>query len=385
MNTTRHSRHQRGIALIMVLVLVAMLSVMTWAMVYSATIRSQVNNNAADIVQAQYLAESGASLAAFYLQNEPATGVVTNAATGDRYWSGMLNTMLWADAIAPVDITVTNPSQGKFMVTSVARLNVGTATISPGVRITVQRTSPSTAYAVPTGVVTNSSLSTTSFPVNGGSTVASGSVPAPSQLTLVQQLGQASPPGQPNLRPYNINGQSGFAQKITVSNVTSNWPAPTAGVSNPLNIWWTDANLIIGSGSLNQGTLVMLNQARLLINNNATFNACVGLPAIIATGDLHIAPVSSSTASFSVNGVVYVGGQITGNSQSSSTNANLNGALLFNGTATSTTVTNSNRFRGVININYAAGHASLNQFSSVTTPGTSTTPVVRVTRWENLQ
>jgi len=360
---------RRGVALILVLVLAAMLSVMTWAMITSASIRSQVNTNAADIVQAQYLAESGASLAAYYLQNPPANGLMTNPSTGDQYWTGITNTKLWSDAIAPVDVSIANPSAGRFVVTSIARLQVGGASISPGVRMTITRTTPLNQFSATTGSVSNVALPALNYPSSGGSTVAASAVPAPSNLMLVQQLSLAT-------RAYTVNGVSGTAQRLPSSSVTSNWPVAIP-LTNPLNIWWTDSATSIGNASLNGGTLVVLGSQRLTINGNPNFTALPKLPAIIATGDLHFQPNGGNSGNLNVNGVVYVGGTITGNGASSGTNANVSGALLYNGSSVPTS------FRGRINLIYNAFNTSLPSFATNAFT-TVAAPVVKVVQWESL-
>ncbi len=374
------SRH--GVALILVLVLVAMVSVMAWGMLASSSIRTQMNSNAAEILQAQYLAESGASLGVHYLQSPGSIQLTTNPVTGDAYWAGQASMILWSGAIAPVDVVISNPAAGKFVVTSVARLTVGSASITPGVSVQVTRMKSLDNFPLSTALLTNAQISSLLFPLMGGSTVAPDCVPNPSQIRLVQQLSLASPSGQLTRRAYNINGVSGFAQRLS-SSVNAAWPVLDAAI-NPLNIWWTESNISIGTTSLDGGTLVVLGNRRLRIAGNPTFNAGANLPAIIATGDLDISPSIGSTGSMNANGVVYVGGQITGSSSSLATNGSIDGALIFSGEGTSTVVTSSNSFRGRISVNFNLAKSRLPSFVTMSNNMDHASSPVQVMQWDSL-
>jgi len=370
------------VALILVLVLVAMVSVMAWGMLASSSIRTQMNSNAAEILQAQYLAESGASLGVYYLQSPGSIQLTTNPVTGDSYWAGQASMILWSGAIAPVDVVISNPAAGKFVVTSVARLTLGSASITPGVSVRVTRMKSSDNFPISTALLSNAQISSLLFPLMGGSTVAPDCVPNPSQIRLVQQLSLASPSGQPTRRAYNINGVSGFAQRLS-SSVNAAWPVLDAAI-NPLNIWWTESNISIGTTSLNGGTLVVLGNRRLRIAGNPTFNAGANLPAIIATGDLDISPSIGSTGSMNANGVVYVGGQITGSSSSLATNGSIDGALIFSGEGTSTVVTSSNSFRGRISVNFNLAKSRLPSFVTMSNNMDHASSPVQVMQWDSL-
>jgi len=281
-----------------------------------------------------------------------------------------------------VDVVISNPSAGKFVVRSIARLTVGTASITPGVSVQVTRSPVSNNFPISTALLSNFSLSSLLFPLTGGATVAPGGVPAPSQIRLAQQLSLASPSGQPTRRAYTINGVSGFAQRLS-SSVNTTWPSADATI-NPLNIWWTESNLSIGTTSLNGGTLVVLGNQRLRITGNPMFTAGANLPAIVATGDLDIAPSNGNTGSMNVMGVVYVGGQITGSSSSLLTNGSIDGAMIVSGTSTSTVVTASNSFRGRLSVNFNLVKSRLSSFVTMTSGSEAASSPVQVTQWASV-
>ena len=86
-----HAR-RRGVAMLLVLAVVVVASVLGYAMLSSAAMTKQANNNAAVTASAQGMAESGVNLALYYLQNPDKAPTYPTVPTTDLnrqlYWQG---------------------------------------------------------------------------------------------------------------------------------------------------------------------------------------------------------------------------------------------------------------------------------------------------------
>jgi hypothetical protein len=121
---------RRGIAMMLVMMAVATIGVMAYALCAAARMRSQIASSASIRSQGEHLAESGLNLAVYYLQNPKSSPVaLAYGASGNVHYPG--ESPLVIDGLpGRVDVTVTNPANGSFVVTSVATYegNVTTAT-----------------------------------------------------------------------------------------------------------------------------------------------------------------------------------------------------------------------------------------------------------------
>lgn len=122
----------------------------------------------------------------------------------------------------------------------------------------------------------------------------------PLGTTLVPQPGYV-----PNLKTYRYkNPITGIVSTYSASYISSAALSNTnigTTILNPAGVYWTDHNLSLTAVNFN-GTLLMTNNAKLLINNGVTImNPRTGYPALVADGEIDL----KHGASLTVNGLVY--------------------------------------------------------------------------------
>ncbi len=115
--TNRHLRPRRGMAVMMVIIMVGLCSVLGYAMLWGATTNAQVADNAVLAAKADGLAESGVNLIVYYLrypQNAPAT-FLTNS---DAYSASNVSLGSGVDGYVNVRVVRDVPGGWDYTVTS---------------------------------------------------------------------------------------------------------------------------------------------------------------------------------------------------------------------------------------------------------------------------
>jgi len=133
---------------------------------------------------------------------------------------------------------------------------------------------------------------------------------------------------------YSYNGGAGAAETINVlATSLPNVLAPTNLLgSNPAKVWYSDGNLTLNDNFVLDGSLVV--KGNLTINGTGiSINPKTGMPGLIVIGNLI---VNQSKKNATVNGVVYIGGQLKAsgvllNAPDASV-LNINGGLLMGST-----------------------------------------------------
>jgi hypothetical protein len=346
---------RRGIALMLVLSVVAAASILSWAMLSASTLRSQVDTNAADSLEASYLAESGVSYAMYYLRYPEKSPVGLVAGAFDTHYPGQSNLSLWADARGTVNITVTNTAAYTFRIRSSSSVNGTERTVSADVRLTTLGY-PVTSAAGFNGPFTVGALTQINGPVLatgavGGSTanitgspalVAAGSavVPTAAQVQLLSETGVAAVgTGVSTDRTYTYRGKTYVAERApSVILVTLFSLRPQL---NPMNVWYSDSNVSL-SGAAFEGTLVLRNSAKLTVSATSVVSAKPGMPALIVGGDMDMRNTLTLPSKLTVNGVTWIGNRITSTGTlRTDGELKIEGALLMGGSAPSVTHGNS--------------------------------------------
>lgn len=350
---------RRGVALVMVVMVVALATVLGYVMLSTATLQHHAGSNQTKLLSADYLAESGLNIAMYYLQY-PAQAPALNAA---GHWAGMNGEYTLPNGSpASLSVTVTQvmddtvvPAEAvPWLYEIAASASVGSST-DPSHRVT--RTSGARVFVQtesvmrPGALVVNSTL-----PLNGPVTVY-GDVYAPKTMSMkaaapaatVYGYGYAPTPfmtsyptyKQPTKlyapisnptagaaiaptnddvnryttykvdgEPYDADGDddgdgllgsilSGVLGLITV--------APTE--ENPAGVIYKEGTYELQDNVTINGTLVV--EGNLLVKGaNITINPQPGFPALIVTGNLEIYQQGKSLTS---NGLTYVGGQLRSN------------------------------------------------------------------------
>lgn len=347
----RRARH--GVAMMMVLSVVAAASVLAWAMLASSTMHSQIDDNAVDAVEAVSIAESGVSYAMHCL-HYPDRGRPSGADATTWFYPGELGLKPWSDARGTVDITVTNTGYCKYKIRATATVSRGSSfgaakhTVEANVSTQLQGivnaagfnggfTIPSPTMhiigpVVATGAVGNFSTQVTGSPALVISTI--NVVPPASQVALlVETAVQSTATGATaNDRTYTVNGNTYIAEKapatITLLGLTTLRPS-----LNPYNVWYSNSNVTLSGATFN-GTLVLQGSAILGVSGTNTVTAPSGLPALVVGGNIDLKSTSLINAKLNVTGAVWTGGNVTATTLNRSTAAfKVDGALLMGATS----------------------------------------------------
>src|SRR5206468_936382 len=129
MTTTRRvsvprAERRRGATLMIVMVVIAVATVLGYAMVSASALQSQTAGNMKYVSTAEYLADSGAQLALYYLQNPSASPV----AMPGGYYPGQTGVTFGSTVGGTADVTVTYNSTSKLYTV----VSVGKATTAAG-------------------------------------------------------------------------------------------------------------------------------------------------------------------------------------------------------------------------------------------------------------
>jgi Tfp pilus assembly protein PilX len=363
-------RGRRGAALVLVIVLMALVTVMVYAMLEGSVVQEESATGLAGAAQADALSESGIELAMYYLQHpQNAPTLVPSAGVIPSYWPGGTNitfggmTGSCTVSVSPQGSTGllwTLVSTGTYPsgIGNLSKTHSATAQVNATYQFPQAITSNSgltlsantTISGTPTAIVSNGavsinssghvtgSISATSVtgPFSGGSLE-----PAPVSLTV---------PGYTlvnGLLTYVLNGVSGTAQNLVLGILNLILGSNPGGV-----LKYTGGNVTVTSLSSPISGTLYVTKGNLTISGPVTINPVAGMPAIVCSGNLNMSALSSLTA----NGVVYLG---TGINTGPATSAiSINGALLLAANGI------SSNYLGTLHVTYNAALANLPNLSS---------------------
>ena len=382
-------RRRGGLALLLVLGVVAVASVLGWAMLSASAMRAQVETTTADGLDASMLAESGASYAMYYALHPDKSPKAIAYDANNGYTSTTTGMKMWSDARGTVDVTTTAAGDGTFTIASATTVNgihrslIATAvntydtykvTHALGVNSTSSFVLPYTV-TINGAIVSRGGVSNEGAYVTPSQTVkAAGAnvVPAYADLKLYQETGvKWTGSGSSSDGTYTYNGVTYRAEKIS-SNSISAMPTRVNAAQNPMSVFCHDGDLTISKVTFN-GTLVLRSGKLTVLGTNTITPAATDIPALICDSlDMKSSALASQ---LTVNGVLWCNGTIT-NSQRYTTSGGLyvNGALLLGGPAPKIDYIN---FGAPIKIVYANSVASIPQMSTI-----KTTSGISVRSWQ---
>ena len=377
---------QRGIALLLVISAVAVASILGLAILSSAAMRAATNATACRAAEAQYLAESGANLAMYYMQNPADAPSLSNGV-----YSG--GTGLDFECLIPgvVDLAIARSDSDTSIYNIASTAHVGNRandrlTRKLNVSVRINSTYKVTSALASIGDFTMPSTMTISgdvrcdgtfaqMPSNGSTSMLNGTIhasgsnvsgwlPNPSfpsaacptvqQLTLLTTIGGAIP-------YYSYLDDAGVQHAGTpqlISGVITGTLTPAA--SNPKAIYYATDNLSLGQCAIDGSIVLTGANTKLTVTDAAHITARSGMPALIVP-DSVLFRSDTASKSLNVDGVCWIGNGIstTGNAPSTSSMV-VNGALLFGGT---TPVIGE--FVGAISVTFDASKASAPLLSDV--------------------
>lgn len=354
-------RQRRGIALFMVIAMVAAASVMGWAMLSSTSVQSQLSKNVSASASALNLAESGVNLAAYRLED---------AAPGAS-WSETINLRPHLPGEVAVTVTADPIDPNLYRVAAVGRSDGGPET-KVSARYRKIRLRCAANFPVSASFTSNGDVCMSSAAVAGGITLENNSrvLDEVCAATYSAERPELLPPPD-KLHPINLkktwipdpgaaasyasyvwkNGKKYSADPVPqVNGVVSTLLPLGPTLNNPAGIYRHVGNLTLQSDLIVTGTLVV--EGSLILNGgasviDATMPASKGFPALVVKGDLFLRNMPPARPqSLTVNGVASVAGVVGSKTTGRRTTVTVNGALVVGGGSIATTTT------GVVLVNY---------------------------------
>lgn len=364
-------------ALVLVLSVIALASVLGFAMLSSSALDAQVAQNSNQAKSADYLAESAVQAALFYLQYP--SKLPPGWALQPGSYIHTVNQNLGEDVGGTFDLIVKEtPTRNQYTIQAlgrgspaspprvieatarVARAKI-TAANHHGGSITIPVRTTITGPVLARGSITNNSGIALTSAIDTSLLASAYEVPA---ATKVNYYGATSPDGK-YLCP---DGTVGYAQKITTSLVL-----PAVNDNNPGRVFiWDNTlspDLVVTSPIAINGTLVVKGGSLSIRTSGVSITPVHGYPALIVEQDLNM---YRTNAALTVNGVTYVGRNLTwtqlfgANTGSSLT---IKGALIMPSSSTIGTPGSG----GATTIEFVEENVPVPDVSSTLQPATSVT------------
>ncbi|HEX8340166.1 MAG TPA: hypothetical protein VF624_04590, partial [Tepidisphaeraceae bacterium] len=321
--------------MMLVMMAVATIGVMTYALCAATQLRSQIADAASIRVQGEHLAESGLNLAVYYLQNPKSSPVaLTYGESGNVHYPGE-SPLVVPGLPGELAVTVTNPANGTFTVTSVATFEGNTTTATATLAVTKSKTFDYAAVLTgsPTlnnkvkitgGAITSGAIVQNSATLLGTIIASNGSSFGGSAATSVTPT--IYPVSAPYYLPYYFRGGKKYTAKLLQSNVlTSLQLLNTDPTNNPANVLYVDRDITVFISPTLTGTLAIKAGAKVSLAGNLTINPIYNdMPALIAAGNIAFI---SNAKTLQCNGVAYVGGRVTGSGTTSGCKFRVSGTL----------------------------------------------------------
>lgn len=342
---TAHRRNRRGLALMLVIAVVALASVLGLVMLSSATLANRSSANQGRMFAADYLAQSGIDLAMYYLQYPDRAPAAQVNASG--YWGGTGGDIAIGSSVqGTTNVTCTRDASDSWTYEVVSTGKSGEQSETAVSRTTGARVYVRNEYQAKYAAAANNDFTAPAGFVFTGDVYGNKLLAFKTSVTLPfgvtgtahcrsknNGVGFITTPGgnwdivTSPIVPSPGSGDLNLYQTYKIIDVTYNCdtiPAATtsltgalgvvtksSSVANPAGIWFRDGTGAGGTFTLNDnvtinGTLVI--DGDLTINGaNIVITPSAGYPGLIVTGNLKI---NQANRSITVNGSTYVGKQL---------------------------------------------------------------------------
>jgi Tfp pilus assembly protein PilX len=331
---SRPLSRQRGIALILVLLVMAVASILAFAMLTAGALQATAGGNSVTAAEAQAQAESGIHLAAYYLTH-PDTAPVSAGNWGP---TAVTFTSAHPPTALPgsVTLTVATVAGSTNYFTALSTGSVPTST--DGQQIT--RNINAELEVIPSYQITGAGeFNAASLIVKSGVTItgsvsSSGTVSTQGTGTITGQINQSLPSAPAPSTPLTDYTQQYYYQGILYTpgpiSATGGTYGPTA--TNPLGIYYNTGSITI-TGTLSITGTLYIKAGTLVDNKTITINPVTLpqmtyiLPALVVDQAIQM----KANATLTANGVVCTGLGITNSLANASTEVDITGALLITG------------------------------------------------------
>jgi Tfp pilus assembly protein PilX len=364
---------RRGIALILVLVVMAVAGILAFALLTAGALQAAAGSNGITAAEAQAQAESGIHLAAYYLTH-PQTAPVSAGSWGPTavtFTSTQPPTSL--PGTATVTVAAVVGTTNYFNITSVGSVPTATS----GQQIT--RTITAELEVIPSYQITGAGESNAaSLIVRSGVTITgdvagSGTISTQGTGSISGNINQslASPPAPTGTitdytQQYYYQGTLYTPGPVSGTGGTY---GPTA--SNPLGIYYYSGNITVTGPLVVTGTLyiksgTLVDNKTITINPVSLANMTYDMPALVVDQAIQM----KANATLTANGVVCTGLGITNSLANASTQVTITGALLITGNGGG--ITNGSAH---VNITYNAAYTNVLDLVA------NSPPAVKVISW----
>jgi Tfp pilus assembly protein PilX len=378
-------RRRSGLALVLVVAVLATAAVLAYAMLSANTLQAEISSNLTHAAGAEYVAESGVNVGMYYLQTP---------ASAPPSWTSSAGYKLYASAVplndgtqSNFDLSVTaNPTPNTYTLQSTGWPSTGSAFSHTATAIVTVNRAPIPGAGVFGGNITIPSRTT--FSSNG----VTGALAVQADGTITQSGGTIS--GAQSVAPlegnayivptastvnfYGVgttggnylwtdNTTLGTPQQITTSTLTAaNLPATLS--TNPAGIFYHQGNLSITSNITIAGTLIVRG-GTLTLQNTVTINPKAQFPALICEDN---AILKGSSHVLTANGVVFLGTGFSWTGSNTNSSFVVNGALLMPAGASIGTST-----KGTVDVAYSRSNTNVPLLTTFDQPGIS----VQIDSW----
>jgi uncharacterized Zn-binding protein involved in type VI secretion len=383
-NHRKHNRMRPGMALVLVVAVLATAAVLGYAMLSANTLQAEVSSNLMHAAGAEYVAESGINVGMYYLQwpaNSPAN------------WTSTPGYKLYATAVPLNDGTESNFN---LAVTANAQTNTytlqSTGYPTPGSAFSHAATATVTVKRVPIpgagvfggGITIPARTTFSSAGITGALAIQADGAITQSGGTIVgnESAAPLTPaayvaPTASNVNYYGVGTTGnylwtdgttlGTPQQITVATLTAA-KLPATLSSNPAGIFYHQGDLVVtGSVTIN-GTLIVRGGS-LTVQGTLIINPASQFPALVCEED---AIIKGQSRQLAANGVVFLGTGFSWSGNNTNSAINITGALVMPSAATIGTTT-----KGVCNVTYSASNTNVPLLTTFDQPAAS----VEINSW----
>jgi hypothetical protein len=396
----RRTTKRAGVALILVVAVLGIAAIMSYAMLSSASLQAQVGGTANLVVGADSLAESGVNYAMYYLQHPE----VAPSLNSSGFYPGEAGVSIGSSTSESFDVTVSDKdrdgvtalSRNTYLITSVGRCGAITRTVYVKVYVAakyrvVSAFSSNNDVTMPATVTLSILDDTTAgftrlstdplvrcdakYTLNNinavTGTVASTLTNASNPMAVPQYPLQAAPTlsGASQINTlksyttYTYNGTVYTADQLTWDPLSENIVTSNAA-ANPLNVWYTTANRNLRGNCTIAGTLIVAGGKTLRISGVTTItpkpDPSTGkpvMPGLVVDKDVSF---EGASRILTVNGLMWVSNQITCNVLTGTNwRLNVNGALMMPGSAAITGAPILSLFNAQMNLKYVQANVDL--------------------------
>lgn len=326
--TPRRRSGRRGVVLILVLSLVAIATILSYAMLSAAAMEAQSAAHAAASVRAHAMAENGVNIAMHYLMNPQDSPIpLVKGSAGDWHYPGQVNLSMGDDFVS---VTVTNPSPAVYNIRAVGSSLDAEGEVCErelavrvlGITAWAARGAAQFSNNVQLGanVTVNGNLVSAGAYLGGGTVT--GNILAANHTAHGGDPKWAAPPMLPELAVpsfdalnlvrdvtfnggwYIYNGQRGTVDYILTDTLEVP-PTPSAANIGRVFVYAGSAPLVLAGGSaMTFGGTLLVTQADVQVKQAWTFTPASGMPALLLPGSMIL---EGDTAQVVANGVFYLG------------------------------------------------------------------------------